>query len=153
MYCESTDEEGLKTKKTATTPAQVPEVLAEACRHRHKARPVRPKVWRKWIKLMKVPTCNDRWTEISTKEVKAAFMAAGSSRAAGLDGVPVMVWKDLMEESQVVEMVRKAWNWSVSKDGKLPTSYKHGVTTMLYKMRGEVEDALEYRPICVSPVD
>ncbi len=146
------------TKKhmiSTNRPEEVPNILARRLQDTFKAHTVHKKNWRKWTKMMPT-TSSQHQSEVfgfSIDEVRSGFLRNGSHRASGPDGVPVVLWKTIIQRDDVAKLVQDVWNQAGQPTGHLPKSYQSCYTSMRWKAKGERCDASMYRPITISQVD
>ncbi len=144
-----------KEKSIASKPEEVANVLGSRLEYTFRKVPVHRQNWLTHIHLLPTTTETHQNTlfEFTNEDVIYGFMRNGSHRAAGGDGIPVILWKRLVTFPEVVNLVRKSWNFMAEPTGRCPKSHKACITSMLWKCKGKRKDAGMYRPITLSCVD
>ena len=76
--------------------------------------------------------------------VKVAISRMKNGEAAGVEGIPVEVWKGLGEEG--IDML---WDLmqGICGQEKIPTEWRDGVVMPVYKEKGDIQDCGNYRGI------
>ncbi|ROI46634.1 putative RNA-directed DNA polymerase from transposon X-element [Anabarilius grahami] len=83
---------------------------------------------------------------ITPAEVELAMKKMKNCKAAGLDDIPVEVWKLLGRQG--TDILAVLFN-KIVDTGEVPSAWSTSVTVPIWKNKGDVTECSNYRPICL----
>ena len=85
--------------------------------------------------------------QTNRKEVEVALKGMTLGKAMGPDGIPVEVWKSLVEEGidMLLDLLQK-----IFEQEKMPEEWRDSVIVPIFKEKGDIQDCGNYRSITMK---